>query len=294
MIIAPEATQPLSLADFSAVNNTALLTLYCRARETQMPDPILRDESALALTQQITPLIANSPDRLLRSLANDTFERQIIVHIAMRAKKYDEYARAFLARHPDGVLVNLGCGMDTRFQRLDDGKLVLYDLDLPEVINFKSRLLPPTPRYRQIARSVYDHAWMDEVDKDGPRPVMFLAEGLLMYLEPEKVRALVVELCERFPGSELVCEVVNDFWLRQPWRTILRSKMQRQLNIGGDAAFQFGVSAGRDLESWYDGIRCLDEWSYFDAPHPKLGRLNWFTRFQWVRRVQWTVHYRLA
>jgi methyltransferase (TIGR00027 family) len=284
----------VTTADLSAVNNTALLTLYCRARETQTDDPILRDPIAVELMRQITPLIANSSDRLLRSLAKGTLEPQVIIHIALRAKKYDDYARQFLSRHPNGVVVNLGCGMDTRFQRLDDGQLMLFDLDLPEMISFKRQFLPPGGRYHYIPRSVFDYTWMDEVARVGRRPALFLAEGLLMYLEPGKVKALVLELRRRFPGSELVCELFNEFWLRQPWRSIAMGKMQRQLHIGKDAEFQFGVADSQEMESWGEGFRLLDDWSYFDQPHPKLGFLNWFTRFAWVRRVQWTAHYQLG
>ncbi len=294
MIAEQEKSLNAAVADLTSVNTTALLTLYCRARESQNKDPIIRDETAVALARQITPLIANSPDRLLRSLADGSFEPQVVVHIAMRAKKYDAYARQFLEANGGGVVVNLGGGMDTRFQRLDDGRLELFDVDLPEMIAFKQRILPPGGRYHQIARSVYDYAWMEEVARGGERPIIFLAEGLFMYLEPEKVRQLVLEMRARFPGAEMVAEVFNSFWLRQPWKNLAMGKMKRRLNIAKDVEFTFGIAESRELESWHPGLKFLDDWSYFDVPDPKLGWMNWFTRFEWVRRVQWSVHYRFA
>ncbi|MEZ4716111.1 MAG: class I SAM-dependent methyltransferase [Caldilineaceae bacterium] len=115
-------------------------------------------------------------------------------------------------RHPDGMLVNLGCGLDTRFQRLDDGVLELTDLDLPTVIALKRALLPEEDRYRMIASSILDFAWMDLIPARGRR-ILFLAEGVFMYLPESDVRNLVLTLQQRFPGCELLCEVFNRKWL---------------------------------------------------------------------------------
>ena len=73
------------------------------------------------------------------------------------------YAREFITRHPDGIIVNIGCGMDSRFHRIDDGRLTFYDLDLPEVIEFKRQYYPESKRYKMLPYSVFDYKWMDAV-----------------------------------------------------------------------------------------------------------------------------------
>lgn len=83
--------------------------------------------------------------------------------MALRARHVDQKARDFLEWHPEGVIVNLGCGLDTRFYRLDGGRLHLFDLDLPEVIDLKRQLLAETERYHFVASSVLDFDWMDMV-----------------------------------------------------------------------------------------------------------------------------------
>lgn len=70
-------------------------------------------------------------------LASGRLDRRLVVLIALRAHKYDEYAREFVRRHPGGVIVNIGCGLDSRFLRVDDGKVIFYDLDFPEIIEIK-------------------------------------------------------------------------------------------------------------------------------------------------------------
>ncbi len=143
-----------------------------------------------------------------------------------------------------------------------------------------------------ISSSVLDTTWMGLI-QESKRPVIFLAEGLFMYLDGDKVKDLILTLQARFPGSELVCEVVNERWLKGAAGRILRFKLQKEAKLGGNADFQFGIPDGRALESWNPGIQFLDEWSYFDSMHPKLGSLKWFGKLSFLRKVQWTVHYHL-
>ncbi len=60
--------------------------------------------------------------------------------------------------------------MDTRFHRVDNGQAHFFDLDLPEVIRFKRNYVEESPRYRLIASSVFDYAWMDQVIEAGNYP----------------------------------------------------------------------------------------------------------------------------
>ena len=134
----------ISLPD---VAETGMLTFYCHVIESQSPDPILRDEKAVEISHQLSPVFANSSSRLLRSLAQGKIRRELVTHITLRAKKYDEYVTTFLKVNPDGVIVNIGCGMDSRFHRIDNGKVTFFDLDLPEMIEYKKQFYKETDRY---------------------------------------------------------------------------------------------------------------------------------------------------
>ncbi|MGV8129695.1 MAG: class I SAM-dependent methyltransferase [Methanolinea sp.] len=118
---------------------TALVTLYCHALESQSEDPVLDDPKAVEITTKLNRILSQSKNRLDRMLASGNIDRNLVIHIALRARHYDEYAREFLARHPGGVIVNIGCGLDSRFLRIDDGSVIFYDLDLPEMIDLKKR-----------------------------------------------------------------------------------------------------------------------------------------------------------
>jgi len=288
-------TEPVTLSkQLWDVSETGLLTLYCRAIESQSANPILVDGKAVEIANRLRPVLKASERAGLRRLARDKINQTLVVHIALRAKKYDDIARDFLGRNPKGVIVNLGCGMDSRFFRIDDGHLLFFDLDLPEMIDCKRQFFEENERYCMIGASVFDAAWMDQIEAVGQRPVLFMAEGLFMYLDPDKVRALVPALQARFPGSELVCEVCNRRWLN-PWLSwMIRSKLQGSLQMGAGAVFSFGISDSREMETWGPGIQFLEDWSYFESNHPKLGMLKWMGKIKSMRRMQWTVHYRLG
>jgi methyltransferase (TIGR00027 family) len=259
--------------------------------ESQSPNPILVDEKAVELFNRLKPLAAQAEGELYRKVVEGDLPDTLKYTMSLRARHFDQRARDFLQRHPDGTVVNLGCGLDTRFFRLDDGRLHLYDLDLPDVIALKRQLVTETDRYQFIASSVLDFGWMDMLE--GKRPTLFLAEGLFMYLPLEDVKALVLELQDRFPGCELVCEVFNESWLHG-WRgNIMRRKLQNNMSMGSGAMFQSGLQDSDTMEQWRSGIQFLDDWSFVDADEPKLGALRLMRHWAMFRKLQWVVHYRL-
>lgn len=280
----------LEIGDVAA---TSLLTLTCHALESQTEQPILHDPKAVEIIEALRPRLAQAESKLLRNLAAGKVDERLVVHVSLRAKRYDEYVRTFLAQFPDGVIVNIGCGLDDRFQRIDNGQALFYDLDLPEIITLKRSFFHESARYRFIASSVLAHDWMEPLRQHAGRRFLFMAEGVFMYLNGDDVKSLVLALQSTFPGAELVCEVFNSFWLHSFLKPMINVKLQRELHLGPDVTFSFGIRNSRELGSWHPGIEFLDEWSYFDEPEPKLGIMRMFGRVELFRKTQWTVHYRL-
>jgi methyltransferase (TIGR00027 family) len=282
---------PTMLDAFTNVSTTALVTLFCRAEASRRPEPVLNDPVAESLADQLRPELAARADPLSKMLAENGLPRMLVSSMALRAHHFDAYARAFVARRPGAVVVNMGCGLDSRFQRIDDGQLRFYDVDLPPVMAVKAELLPPTDRYRQIASSVLDYDWLDRLPIDADGPFLFLAEGLFMYLPEADVRALILALQQASPGCELVCEVFNRRWL-EGWRgRVMRRRLEERLHFGADAAFRSGLATSDEMETWGANIHCLGDWSYFDDD--RMGALRILRHWPGIRKLQWTVHYRL-
>jgi O-methyltransferase involved in polyketide biosynthesis len=281
------------LAGIGDIAATSLVTLYCHAIETRSYNPILVDLKSVEITTELDKTLSRSGQPLERALVAGTLDKNLVIHIAIRAKKYDTFAGEFLTRYPDGVVVNIGCGLDSRFLRIDNGRVVFYDLDLPEIIAIKKGFFTESERYHLLASSVLDYGWMATVSRHAG-PFLFMAEGVFMYLDGDDVRSLVLEIKKTFPGSELVCEVENSFWLGPLTKKVLGYKLQHQCYLGTGAMFRSGIRDSREMEQWESGIQFLDEWSYFDSDEKKLGWLRLFRHIGWMRKTQWTVHYRLG
>ncbi len=258
------------------VAETLLLPLIFRAAESQRPDAILRDPQAVEIVNRLE----YDPDRVLKKSHDQ-------VTVLMRMREFDRYARVFLNRHPDGVVVDIGCGLDTRFQRLDNGIFEWYGLDLPEVIALRRRLLDETPRSHFLACSALDFAWIDMIDSGQKHVYLFLAEGMFMLLEDEQVRRLVCTLRNRFPGAELVFDAFTPFMVRiNP----LLHPLLRKINV----TMHWGLKDNRELETWAAGIKLLNEWFYFDQPEPRLGTMKLVRWIPGLGHGAKIVHYRLG
>lgn len=263
--------------DLPPVAVTLLVPLACRARENQRTDAILRDERAVKLLQQF--------DEELSRLGDTNDMEQVC--ILLRARRFDHYAQTFLARYPDAVIVEIGCGFDTRFHRLDNGRLTWYGMDLPEVIAIRRRLLPEGKRNRLIACSVMDLTWMDTIPRKTPRPTIFLAEGVFPYFKPDDVRRLILALRAHFPVSEVVFDGLSSLSISMHQLTTPVLKVT-------DTRLQWAINNGRELESWGEGIHLLDEWFYYDNDEPRMRWFNLMRYFPPLGKANRVLHYRLG
>jgi O-methyltransferase involved in polyketide biosynthesis len=180
----------------------------------------------------------------------------------------------------------VGCGLDTRFWRLDNGTLHWFELDLPEVVALRQQLLGETPRRTCLAVSVFDFSWMDAVAPAAGSGVLVLAEGVFPYLERADVQRLVQELQRRFPGTELVFDAYSPHMIAV-----------HRLDPGARAValqVRWGVSESTELESWGAGIRLLHEWFYFEEREPRLGAARWLRYVPILGRGASVLHYRLG
>jgi len=271
----------------SGVAETLLMTLYIRAMESQRPDALIKDAKAVALVTSMS----YDFDRI-RQLKMDDDDK---VGVILRNREFDRHARDFLARNPEAVVVHIGCGLDSRFERVDNGLVEWYDLDLPEVIEQRRRFIgDEKERYHLLGCSAFDSAWLDTVKVHRQRPFLFLAEGVLMYFEETQVKALVMMLRDNFPGAELVFDAFSPYLIRANNLRMAISKF--------GVRYHWGLRRGEELEKWGDpsaslrtgGIHLLDEWGYFDEPEPRLDHIRWMRHIPLLARVMRVYHYRLG
>lgn len=267
-----EITMSAPALDLTGVARTLLVPLACRALESIRPEAILHDPQSEAVFQTL----GGGPHFLMGMSGPDLFAT------VMRVRQFDAFARGFLAAHAGGLLVDLGCGLDTRFYRLDDGRLEWLGLDLPEVIALRRRWLPDEARCRTRACSLFDLAWLAELDPR--RPTLFLAEGVFPYFTAAEVRPLLAALAARFRGAELVFDALTPLmaWLHNHSSSVLKESGTR---------IRWGVKDPRELEVW--GLRLLERWGYFDRPEPRLGAAGLIRFFPPLARATSILRYRL-
>ena len=270
----------------NAVSETALITLKSRVQEAEKDEPIIKDEVARECLASLRPLL---PVKTQNKLLNRSLPLSLTRHIALRARKYDAYARAFIADNPAGLVVSLGCGFDTRYWRVSDQAWNYIEVDLPEVIEAKKKVLGDRLTYRLIGCSVLEEDWFEEVRSLQDENILFLAEGLLMYLPPADVVGLFNKLSGSFSKSEIVFEVVHKRYTQGFWKKSVESKMKRNLGSEAGASYEFGVREAREVEAYGPAIKVVEEWSYFEDEdiQPKLLRL--FRPFKFMTRTQWTI-----
>ena len=185
-------------ADLTSVSKTMLLTLHARAEHTLSERPRFTDPAAVELVSRLDyDFTMARQDRLMAD------------GVVLRTLTLDPLVAGYLDTHPGCTVVNIACGLDTRFQRLDDGRVTWYDLDLPDVIALRRRLLEDGERHRTIAASALDPDWPDQLGEgEASGDVLVIIEGLSMYLEQEEVRTLLDIVAARLPGATVLIEVM--------------------------------------------------------------------------------------
>lgn len=177
-----------------AVQQTLMIPLYGRAVETRKRRPLLSDPRAVELVESIDYDFAQM--KAFKGGARGA---------VVRTSVFDVWAQRFLAEHPGGTVVEIGTGLNTRFERLDNGSVRWFDLDLPDVIELRRRFFADTDRRRMIAASALDPAWVEEV-RASPGPYLFLAEAVLLYFEPAQAAQAIQLIAENFPGAWLALD----------------------------------------------------------------------------------------
>lgn len=198
--------------DLRGAAATLLLTLYLRRRDARSRRPILGDPYAEDVYDRIEHDV-----RGLWQAAGD------VTAVVCRAAMLDAWTRRFLAAEPDGQVLHLGCGLDSRPLRVAAPSSCRWvDVDQPEVMAVRRRLYDLPPHVEQVGGSVTDDGWWDAVDPS--RATLLVAEGLFMYVPPEAVHATVERVVRGTPRGEVAFDAVAPWTLGvSRWAPIFRS-----------------------------------------------------------------------
>lgn len=235
-------TLPKPARGLSAVPSTLRIPLAARASGDRMfPQVAVRDAYAAGILEQIRDDGQALPE-----------DRSTIYSILSRTRRIRGLAQDFMQQHPGARVVNMGCGLSHYFQWLDDDKCRMTDADLPEVIALRRELIPViNPRHdlRELDLTAPD--WWEQLGLPATRnaqPVFLFTEGVLMYLKPEQVQAVLATFGERAPaGSVLAFDAMC-------WLGVGRARQHPSVRTTG-AEFQWGIRRATELTQPHPRLR---------------------------------------
>jgi O-methyltransferase involved in polyketide biosynthesis len=247
----------LEKVHLTGVKQTLLITVHAKAMESRSPDSLLKDRFA---DQALTRL---DYDFKPLDLGPDG-----AISLAMRAKTYDDWTRAFIEKHPNAVVLHLGCGLDSRVFRVDPPpEISWFDVDFPEVIDIRKRVYPAREgSYHMIGASVTDPGWLDQVP--GDRPAMIVAEGLMPYLPSDEAPKLVARLVGHCPSGELAFDGYSRLGLKM-------LRITPQVRATG-AEVHWALDDPHALEREVPGLRLDKEKIQYDPAD--IARMSWPAR----------------
>jgi O-methyltransferase involved in polyketide biosynthesis len=237
----------MSVTELGSVQKTLFLPLWGRAVEARKAHPLLVDRAAVDLISTI--------DYDFSTIARNI---SVITQLAWIARSLhtDRVIVDFLARHPAAACVNLGCGLDTTFERVDNGRVCWYDLDLPDVVELRRKYIPAGGRRKLLACSLLDHQWLRQIGS--AEAVLFIASGVLYYFEETQVKALFRKLADAFPGSEIFFDACSPRGMRIANRKVIQAG-----GMDETAFLKWGLQTPRDLAAWDSRIAVLAEYPMF-------------------------------
>ena len=224
------------------VPETMLIPLRARYKETQLPNGIINDPKSVEILDAIDYDFSGKKEVSIGSQKG----------VAIRTEIFDEQTNDFLKRHPDGIVVNIGCGLDTRYHRLKRKGLQWFDLDVPEAIELRRHFFTEDEGLHFIPKSVLDFSWVDDVPKG--RPTLFLAEGVLMYFAEDDVKKILTTIAQHFADAEILIEAMSPFMARRS----NRHPDVKKYNAG----FQWGIQTGKEIDNWHTGFSFVTEYFY--------------------------------
>lgn len=242
----------MDVSHLDPVEQTALLTEYCRALDDAAARPILADgwstATVAAIDYDFTRLAATP---------------SVVPLVALRAKMLDENIRAFIRDHPDAVVVDLGAGFSAAVHRVDPpAGIDWYSVDLPAVHAVRAALRPPHAGEHAVAASLTDPDWAEAIPAD--RPAMVFADGLIAFLDEATVRTLFARVTAHFGTGVLA---FNDYGpVSRINRLVGRLATARTTNSPHTQWNFPGFADARRPEAWNPGLTLLEEASVMQRP----------------------------
>ena len=234
-------SKKLSLGSDS-IEETMLGPLWARATYSKLYPDLLDDQQAIQIIEKV--------DYEFTELAN-FLEEWRALGLLVRAKSFDEAIKNYLGKHPNSTVVNIGCGLDTTFSRVDNGTIKWLNIDLPSAIDFRNQYITEPSRCKNISKSVFDYSWMEDVEFSPENGIIFFAGGIVYYFKEEEIRKLITTMAEKYPGGELVFDAISKIALK------IMNRRARKAGSGIRVHYDIGDPTN-EFSNWSKNVELID------------------------------------
>ena len=247
--------------DLKGVSETLLIPLHYCVEASKNGSRGSRDEVA----ERFHDAIAYDWGKLDAASSQNWVTTVKVAIFDERRMIFDEQVRDFLEKAPDGLVVNLGAGLNTRFHRLDNGRTEWIELDLPGVIALRRKFSEPeNKRHRMIAASVLDDSWVMEIKRYARTRALFIAEGLFPYFTEEEHRKIFTCLAETFPGQEMLFHTMAPSLIPRLAKYTALSKMSSKVEL------QWGLDDSEQVSALHPKVEFVNEFSLLERRYDQL------------------------
>ena len=215
---------------------TMLQSFYARAKYSRTKNHKFYDAKAIELVEKIDYDFSKAEKDA--TMSDGVIARTIV---------FDELVKDFIDKNPDCTVVNIACGLDTRFYRMDNGRITWYNVDLPETIEVRDAIYNESGRVSTIGISALDPAWAEKVTKRGK--MLFVIEGLSMYLTAEENTQMLSVIRDNFDNATVYFETLSKRWVN-------KEHAEKSIQETG-AKFVFGADSFDDLGLVAEGFRMI-------------------------------------
>ena len=229
----------------NTVQETLVIPLYGRWLCSQRYPHLFQDENVAELMERIDYDFSE-----LERRSAGLMQEFGAMETAMRQKDMAWEVRDYLLSHPNAAVVNLGCGLDCTGRNCDNGSCKIYNIDLPDVIKVRNRLLSAGDREKNLALDLNDPAWMAAIDSDPEDGTVLFAAGVFYYFQAEAVRTMVAAMSRRFPGGRLVFDAAGKTAVKLMLKTWVK-----QADIQDVGAYFSVAHAKEELVRWAENLK---------------------------------------
>lgn len=260
------------------IQKTLLLPLWGRAVESQKNEPLLVDKTAVEIIEKIDYNFGTFSKGL-----------SIISQLGwvVRSLLIDEVVKQFIEKHPEATIVDIGCGLDTTFERIDNGTIRWYDLDLPDTIELRKKFFQENERRKFVTSSFLDPDWLSKLIIEDN--ILFISAGVFYYFEEGLIRSFFQKIADLFPESELVFDATSPFGVKMANKMVIKTSGMDERSF-----LVWGIKRSENIESWDDRIIVLSEKLFFRNIKKRLKlktRIQLF--FSDMFRIQYMIHLKI-